>query len=79
MDPTQRELFQQALERKQAEAAWRARMIRGGGPPPKVLANNHLDPQAELRLIAHERPQDVPNPRAKSARHGKLTADKWNQ
>jgi hypothetical protein len=24
-------------------------------------------------------PQDVTNPRAKSQRHGKVTADRWNQ
>jgi hypothetical protein len=26
-----------------------------------------------------QRPPDVENPRAKSRRHGKVTADRWNQ
>jgi hypothetical protein len=35
--------------------------------------------QQERKLIADGTPQDVTNPRAKSQRHGKVTADKWNQ
>jgi hypothetical protein len=35
--------------------------------------------QQERKLIADDTPQDVTNPRAKSRRHGKVTADKWNQ
>jgi hypothetical protein len=35
--------------------------------------------QQERKLIANDTPQDVTNPRAKSQRHGKVTADKWNQ
>jgi hypothetical protein len=31
------------------------------------------------RLLAADTPQDVSSPRAKSMRHGKSTADKWNQ
>jgi hypothetical protein len=30
-------------------------------------------------LIAHDRPHDEANVRAKSSGHGKKTADKWNQ
>jgi hypothetical protein len=33
----------------------------------------------ENQLDAHERPPDEKSPRAKSSRHGKVTADKWNQ
>ena len=33
----------------------------------------------EEKLRAHERPQDVGDPRAKNTGHKKVTADKWNQ
>jgi hypothetical protein len=29
--------------------------------------------------VRPQRPPDVPDPRAKSERHGKVTADRWNQ
>jgi hypothetical protein len=40
--------------------------------------------QGEMRNTEHElydrsRPQDTASTRAKNARHGKVTADKWNQ
>lgn len=35
--------------------------------------------QQQRKLIQHGTPQDVTSPRAKSQRHGKVTADKWNQ
>lgn len=35
--------------------------------------------QHERKLIDANTPQDVTSPRAKSQRHGKVTADKWNQ
>ena len=35
--------------------------------------------QQQRKLDAKDTPQDVTNPRAKSQRHGKVTADKWNQ
>jgi hypothetical protein len=31
------------------------------------------------KVIAAGTPQDVTDPRAKGERHGKVTADKWNQ
>jgi hypothetical protein len=34
---------------------------------------------ASRRVFAADTPQDVSSPRAKSMRHGKSTADKWNQ
>jgi hypothetical protein len=34
---------------------------------------------AERELIAANTPPDVTSERAKSSRHGKSTADKWNQ
>jgi hypothetical protein len=33
----------------------------------------------ERRLTSADTPQDVTDPRAKSERKGKVTADKWNQ
>lgn len=35
--------------------------------------------QQQRKLIQHGTPQDVTSERAKSQRHGKVTADKWNQ
>ena len=40
------------------------------------------DPKVEeqqRKLIRDGTPQDVTSERAKSQRHGKVTADKWNQ
>jgi hypothetical protein len=34
---------------------------------------------AEAKRTAASTPQDVTSVRAKSQRHGKVTADKWNQ
>jgi hypothetical protein len=33
----------------------------------------------ERELYRADTPQDVTSPRAKSQRHGKVTADRWNQ
>jgi hypothetical protein len=33
----------------------------------------------ETELFHPRTPQDVTSPRAKNERHGKVTADKWNQ
>lgn len=35
--------------------------------------------QQRRKLIEDGTPQDVTSVRAKSQRHGKMTADKWNQ
>jgi hypothetical protein len=35
------------------------------------------EPQNEV--VAEDRAQDVSSPRAKSSRHKKVTADRWNQ
>ncbi|MEA2325029.1 MAG: hypothetical protein QOD81_4879 [Solirubrobacteraceae bacterium] len=34
---------------------------------------------AQSKLVAARTPQDVASARAKSQRHGKVTADHWNQ
>jgi hypothetical protein len=38
-----------------------------------------LMPNTEQELFHRSTPPDVTNPRAKSQRHGKVTADRWNQ
>ena len=39
----------------------------------------HVAEQQRRKLIQDGTPQDVTSERAKSQRHGKVTADKWNQ
>ena len=36
-------------------------------------------PNKEHEVFDPRTPQDVTDPRAKNERHGKVTADKWNQ
>jgi hypothetical protein len=38
-----------------------------------------IDPQYETKKRDAGTPQDVTDERAKNSRHGKVTADKWNQ
>jgi len=47
--------------------------VSKGADDPK-----HVE-QQKRKLIQHGTPQDVTSERAKSQRHGKVTADKWNQ
>jgi hypothetical protein len=47
-------------------------------------AEKQADPKVEAdaeqrKLVEHGTPPDVASERAKSQRHGKVTADKWNQ
>jgi hypothetical protein len=46
------------------------------GAPPGL---EHVRPAEPSQLTAPERPPDEASPRAKSSRHGKVTADKYNQ
>jgi hypothetical protein len=62
-DDKQLERFRQAVEDKNEEARKRQ------GEPPE--APDELEPERA--------PQDTPDERAKSSRHGQVTADKWNQ
>jgi len=75
-----RTLWKRALKRKREEAVSRVGVRQGpdGGSPGHGHAHG-VDPGAERELIAHERPQDVPDPRTTNSGHGKKTADKWNQ
>jgi len=77
MDQQERQHFEQALARKRAEA--QARERTGGAASPGAPGGGAIRPDVERELIAHERPQDVADPRTKNSRHGQVTADKWNQ
>lgn len=71
-----RTMWRRALKRKREEAVSRAGVRQG---PDGGVHTHGVDPGAERELIAHERPQDVPDPRTKGSGHGQKTADKWNQ
>jgi hypothetical protein len=62
-DDRQLERFRQAVEDKNEEA----RQSQGDAPE----APAELEPDGAA--------QDTPDERAKSSRHGHVTADKWNQ
>jgi hypothetical protein len=47
------------------------------GQEPKDQSG--VDPQYETKKRDAGTPQDVTDERAKNSRHGKVTADKWNQ
>jgi hypothetical protein len=55
------------MNREQRRAAER-------GTDPKLV-----EEQQRQKLEQPGTPQDVTSPRAKGQRHGKVTADKWNQ
>ncbi|MGH3072970.1 MAG: hypothetical protein ACRDNB_11990 [Gaiellaceae bacterium] len=44
-----------------------------------VAPGKQVVEQQRRKLIEEGTPQDVTSERAKSQRHGKVTADKWNQ
>jgi len=50
------------------------RRAAAGGQDPKDVELQQLQ-----KLAAPGTPQDVSDARAKNQRHGKVTADKWNQ
>jgi hypothetical protein len=53
---------------------WRDFRTRFARRRSKALMTNR-----EGQLYRADSPQDVTSPRAKSQRHGKVTADRWNQ
>jgi hypothetical protein len=65
MDENQNEQFREALERKEEDARERSEA---------ASAAAH-----DQQLDAHDRPQDTASTRAKGSRHGKVTAENWNQ
>jgi hypothetical protein len=72
-DDKQLERFKQAVDDKNEKA--RESSEAGGAPGPRE--GTATEEQAEL----HEqgRRQDARDERAKSSRHGQVTADNWNQ
>jgi hypothetical protein len=38
-----------------------------------------VNPQSQANLVSPSEPQDTYSVRAKNSRHGKVTADHWNQ
>jgi hypothetical protein len=76
-----RTMWKRALKRKREEAERLAAVSPRQGPDGPAGGGGHggVDPGAEDKLVAHERPQDVPDPRTKNSGHGQKTADKWNQ
>jgi hypothetical protein len=74
MDEQQRKAFEEAVERKKAEALERSRNPKGPVGPGDPITG---DPQPSITGTATT--QDATDPRAKNARNKKVTADKWNQ
>jgi hypothetical protein len=54
------------------------RMLRFGKNPSPQQDRDQFASR-EQSVVDARTPQDVTSPRAKSQRHGKSTADKWNQ
>jgi hypothetical protein len=74
MDEQQRKAFKRAVERKseEAEAASRASQEH---PPGDAGGPGGTQPN----LVSPAESQDSYDERAKGSRHGKVTADNWNQ
>ena len=79
MDDQQREAFAAAVERKKAEAEERSQTgpVRGAPPGEDPASQGIAD--AAQKIEADSGVQDDFSTRDKSTRHGKVTADKWNQ
>jgi hypothetical protein len=60
------------MNREQRRAAER-------GDDPNLQDPKDVEEQQREKLAQPGTPQDVTSARAKSQRHGKVTADKWNQ
>jgi hypothetical protein len=72
-DDKQLERFRQAVEEKNE----RARQKAEAAPPPRE--EQDVVPEEQPELHEPGRPQDTRDERAKSSRHGHVTADRWNQ
>ena len=76
MDEQQKQAFEEALERKNAEAE---RKAIANQPHPPAGMEDEAGISEEAPLIEDGRTQDVRDVRAKNSGKGKKTADKWNQ
>jgi hypothetical protein len=74
MEEEQRKRFREAVDRKSAEAE--AASHATPDQPPPATGGVQGD-QPDLRSAAES--QDSFSEREKGSRHGKVTADKWNQ
>lgn len=77
MDPQQQQRFREAVARKQAAIRMRALQLARARKPTGRVGPVHMDQRPELLDDAY--PPDERSVRAKSTRHGHVTADKWNQ
>jgi hypothetical protein len=75
MDEQQDKAFKEAVERKKADAKAKSEQTSHDHVPPE---GEELPIQQDS-LIADGTPPDVQSPRDHNTRHGKVTADKWNQ
>jgi hypothetical protein len=75
MDNEQQDRLKDAVERK-ARAAEAASKETGEGAPGDESGGVRGDQES---LRSPSQPQDTLSQRAKNTRHGKVTADKWNQ
>jgi hypothetical protein len=75
MDEEQRKRFKRAVDRKAAESEAASRATRDSASP--AGASGVQGDQAGLQGAAES--QDSFSEREKASRHGKVTADKWNQ
>ena len=74
MEKEQQERFKEAVERKAREAEADSHTTQpGGSDRPGDIQGD----QESLR--SPSQPQDTLSPRDKNSKHGKVTADKWNQ
>jgi hypothetical protein len=76
MERKERQQFEEALEKKNAEAAEREQ--RGKALAGTPDGGTGVDPDSQ-DLTGQDREQDVLSTRGKNSGHGKKTADKWNQ
>lgn len=75
MDEQQDKAFKEAVERKKAEARAKSESTK----PDRVPPEGEELPEQQPSLIDDNTPPDVQGARDHSTRHGKVTADKWNQ
>ncbi len=66
------------MNREQRRAAERGQRPKDVDDPTNPDPST-VDPAYETKKRASGTPQDVTDERAKNSRHGKVTADKWNQ
>ncbi len=74
MDEQQRQAFENAVEKKKAEAKAASEQTQQDHPHADQVTGSIQEP-----LISTRTTQDAFDPRDKNSQKGKKTADKWNQ